>query len=286
MEIRQISISTPSIRIGIFERITGFIKTLPLDEATKKAKTLLIGLYKTIKLLIKQVLKLFVFLKNIILKVTDSAISSFNERNANAVAPAIGSTKKLHRRRLKLPSKKVSKALLIIVIAAIVLVGGSRLINSIRSAGGGPDKRQEVQGARASQNLNREFAVPLKNAEGEEVSKIRYRIEKAELRDEIIVKGQRATAVKGRTFLILTLKITNEHSQAIEIDTRDYMRLSVNGKGEEWLAPDIHNDPVEVQAISTKYTRLGFPINDNDKNLTLRVGEIDGEKEKINLDLN
>ena len=102
--------------------------------------------------------------------------------------------------------------------------------------------------------------------------------------DEIIVEGKRATTVKGRTFLIVTLKITNEYTQSIDMDTRDYVRLSVE-PNQEWQAPDIHNDPVQVQAISTKYTRLGFPINETDKNLILRVGEINGTKEEIPLTL-
>src|SRR3989344_3040507 len=132
-------------------------------------------------------------------------------------------------------------------------------------------------------NFNKEFLFPLKNDKGEEVAKLKYLIEKAELRDEIVVKGQRAKAIKGRTFLILNLKIANEFNQSIEIKSRDYVRLSVNGNKDEWLAPDIHNAPVEVQAISTKYTRIGFPINDTDHDLVIRVGEINGDKEEIAL---
>ena len=128
------------------------------------------------------------------------------------------------------------------------------------------------------------FAFPLKDNKVEKVAEVKYMIEKAELRDEIIVQGKRATAVKGRTFLIFNLKVSNEFTQSIEINTKDYVRLSVNGNEEEWLAPDIHNDPVTVQAISTKYTRVGFPINDSDTNLIIRIGEIEGEKEKIPLE--
>ena len=59
----------------------------------------------------------------------------------------------------------------------------------------------------------------------------------------------------------------------------------MNANENELLAPDTHNDPVEIQAISTKFTRVGFIINDSDKDLVLHVGEIQGDKEKIELDL-
>lgn len=136
----------------------------------------------------------------------------------------------------------------------------------------------------AQETLNREFQFPIKDTTGKEVSQIKYEVQNVEQRNQIIIQGQTATAVAGRTFLILNLKITNTYDKSIQINARDYVRLSVNGSDEK-LAPDIHNDPVDVQAISTKYTRLGFPINTTDKNLILQVGEISGKKESINLNL-
>lgn len=144
------------------------------------------------------------------------------------------------------------------------------------------DDRPLPSATKARQILNKEFEFPLKDAKGNAISKIKYGIESAELQDSIIVKGQRARAVKGRTFLILNLKISNNFTQGIEINSRDYVRLSINSS-KELIAADIHNDPVAIQAISTKFTRLGFPINDSDKNLMLRIGEIKGKKETINL---
>lgn len=163
----------------------------------------------------------------------------------------------------------------LLVFVSLVFVGVKVTGNSNSSS------RIEVKGAKKTAKLAREFTYALKDDSGEEVSRIKFELMDAELRDEIIVKGQRATAVRGRVFMIINLKITNGHNQSIEMNTKDYLRLSVNGNTNEWLAPDIHNDPVQIQAISTKYTRVGFPINDTDKNLILRVGEIDGQKEDI-----
>jgi hypothetical protein len=137
--------------------------------------------------------------------------------------------------------------------------------------------------SKAKESLNKQFTFSLKDSRGIEVTKFTYVIESAELTDQIIVKGQQATAITGKTFLILNLKLTNNYTSGVQVNTRDYIRLSVNGES-ELLAPDIHNDPVEVQAISTKYTRVGFPINVSDKKLILHIGEIQGEKEEVKLD--
>lgn len=137
----------------------------------------------------------------------------------------------------------------------------------------------------ATQTLNKKNSFPLKDSKGTQISSIGYAIDSAELRSEIIVSGQKATAVQGKIFLILQLRVTNEYNLAIDINTRDYIRLTVNGKNTEFLAPDIHNDPVNVQAVSTKYSRLGFAINESDKNLVLYIGEINGKKESLPLSL-
>ncbi|KKQ51329.1 hypothetical protein A2865_03100 [Candidatus Woesebacteria bacterium RIFCSPHIGHO2_01_FULL_39_17] len=193
----------------------------------------------------------------------------------------------LGNKRFDFSSSKLRKPLkniLLLIIALAIIFGIGKVVSSI-SLQNSSSGKLEVEKAKKSQVLNREFSFPLKDSQGEQIGEVKYMVEKAELMDEIIVEGKRAKAVKGRIFLIFTIKISNGYTQAIEMNTKDYARLSVNGNFDEWLAPDIHNDPVEVQAISTKYTRLGFPINENDKNLVLRIGEIEGEKQEIPLEL-
>ena len=180
-----------------------------------------------------------------------------------------------------------------IPLAIVVIVVVGLAVFAMRNNSGEPasvvlgsgDQRVEVQKPKATQTINRSFEFPLNDSDGKEVSKLKYEILNAELRNELIVKGKRATAVKGRTFLILNLKITNSYNRTIQINTRDYIRVTVNNSAEK-LAPEIHNDPVEIQADSTKYTRVGLPINDTDKNITVSVGEISGPKQTIKLTLN
>lgn len=181
--------------------------------------------------------------------------------------------------------RKSSGYLLAGLVAILLLLGGSYYLGKTTgSTQNYNDERPVVSEAKAKQELNKEFAFPLRDSTGKEVSKVKYRIDSVELNDNLIVKGQRVRSVQGRTFLVINVRITNPHNQAIDINTRDYVRLGTNGSS-ELLAPDVHNDPVQVQAISTKLTRVAFPINDSDKNLKLSIGEINGAKQTIDLNL-
>lgn len=194
---------------------------------------------------------------------------------------------KFNFQNFKFNKRNLIQYIVLAIILIVILVGGMKMINQIApsqqfSTG---DKSGEVKIAEAlnTEKLNKDFQFSLRDEKGKEISKFTYAVESAELRKEILVKGQKATAIKGRIFLIINLKIVNTLKQGINVNARDYMRLTVNNNSKELLAPDIHNDPVEVQAISTKYTRVGFAINQSDKNYVLQVGEIDGGKESIRL---
>ena len=176
----------------------------------------------------------------------------------------------------------IGAAVIIVVVFLLVTFNPFSANNSQASSG----DKAVLKDAISSQPLNNEFKFPLKDEKSITIGEIKYVLENAEIRDEIIVKGKRATAVSGRTFLILNLKITNETNQTISMNTKDYVRLFVNGNESEPLSPSIHNDPVVVDAISVKPTRIGFAINENDKDLRIRIGEIKGEKQTIDLTLN
>lgn len=173
---------------------------------------------------------------------------------------------------------------IIVLILILWSVSAFTSKTSSKIVAGESSNKFKLEKPKAQQILNKTYEFPIRDAKGKEVSKIKYTLERAELRDEIIVKGQKASAVEGRTFLIINLKITNDFDKPIQINARDYIRLIINNSPEK-LAADIHNDPVEVLAISTKLTRIGFPINDNDKNLTLQIGEVNSKKDTIKLAL-
>lgn len=200
------------------------------------------------------------------------------------------------RRNFKLPvnlenfmkeNRKNLKFVPIAVIALVLMVSvGMFLRNSGKAVLGNKDTDKiSVEKPLASQVINKDFSFPVLDSAGEEAGKLQYTVETAELRDQLIIKGQQARAIEGRTFLIISLKITNDTQHTISVNTRDFIRLKKEGS-EELVAPTIHNDPVEAQAISTLTTRVGFSVPDNDtEGMSLQIGEIAKDKQTVELDL-
>lgn len=181
--------------------------------------------------------------------------------------------------------KFIPLILLVIIVLPVILIGANRIFSTGSQVKGLAEKNTQNGTSLQIKTKNfgkKLFTFPIRNSSGKEVMNFKYSVESAELLNEIYIKGQKATALKDKLFLIVNLKLTNDSKQGISINARDYVRLSVNKKS-EWLAPDIHNDPVEIQAISTKYTRVGFIVYTADANPELQIGEIDGTKQKIEL---
>jgi hypothetical protein len=235
------------------------------------------------------------FFKNSTLAMTDYSSGSFHSPAQSNAFQNTGSQFKKFKRFFRR-----SPYLPFVIVGVVVVIIAGVIINGFVSNLSNQQSNTKTLGASASNNsitpvivakplatetLNKTFSFPLKDSSGKEVSKIQYEIQSAEIDNQIVVQGQIATAVQGRAFLVLNLKITNNYDKSVQLNTRDYVRLIVDNDGNK-LAADIHNDPVDVEAISTKFTRLGFPIDANYKNLKLEVGEITGPKQTINLKFN
>lgn len=201
---------------------------------------------------------------------TIAKAQDFNFQPGNFSLPQAGQIKNLRH----------NKSLLI--VGLIVLIFAAFLFGRVLPSGN--NGQISAPAAQATQTLNKEFKFPLRDANGKKVSDVSYVIQNANFQDSFIYQGKVAEAVKGRTFLIFNLKITNPYDKSIQINARDYIRVRVNGTSEQ-LAPEIHNDPVQIDANATKYTRVGLPLNTTDKDIEMLVGEINGPKQTIKLSL-
>lgn len=213
--------------------------------------------------------------------------SSF-QSNRRSLTGSLGNMnsnfKKFNFNRFHFKPKKLLLAIvpiLIVVVLITVIAQAFRSQPQVQNATTANAATQPY--VKSSKPINKTFHFPLKDNNGKDVGTFTYEIQNAELRNQIVVKGQPATAVPGRTFLIINFQLKNDLPQGLEIRTRDYVRLSVNGDKNDLQAPDIYNDPVQLQAISVQYNRLGFAINESDKDLVLFVGAINGSKTQIPL---
>lgn len=169
-----------------------------------------------------------------------------------------------------------------LVFVALGVIGGQYMISK-PPVKGVNTIAQQTQKQETPINRSFEFAAYDKNKKLS-TKKVIYTLITAEKTNEIIIKGKRATAVNGRAFLIVNLKISNSEDDSRFMNTRNYIRIQPKGS-EDKLAPDIHNDTVEIQPLSTKITRVGVPINQSDTEFTLYVGEVEGAKEEITISL-
>lgn len=170
--------------------------------------------------------------------------------------------------------------IIVLVLIFIVRPKGNAIQNETSN------QTQDLQSTvRAAQTINKEYEFPLKNSKGAEVSKFKYTVEKVEITDSLRSKDGKVNPGAGKTFLVVTLKITNPYEKTIQINTKDYIRLSKDNNQDELLAPDLHNDPVEIQAISTKSVKIAFYVLKTSKDFVLQVGEITEDKDKIELEI-
>ena len=179
--------------------------------------------------------------------------------------------------------KKISTFLFFVIVGGAVAVGVRSIITQkISPKVNEGAQLGEQSGESATVSVDREFSFKVYDKDKKLADSIKYTINTAQLSKQIIIKGQKATAVKGRTFLIINLKLVNESQKSLYLNTRNYLRVQPVGTADK-LAPEIHNDTVEVQPLSTKLTRIGLPVDDSQKEFKLLVGEIEGKKDEISL---
>jgi len=169
---------------------------------------------------------------------------------------------------------KVAKIAGIVGALLLVVFVGGKLI--FKSNAGSPSA--QVAGAAVThQDLDTSIDIPI-----DKKSSIKFQLTGADLQNQIILKGQKARAVEGKQFLILTVKLSNSQESRVKINSRDYVRLKA-ADSDDRLAPNIHNDPIEVQPISDQFTRLGFSVDSSEKHFTLFVGQISEDKTQVDL---
>lgn len=165
-----------------------------------------------------------------------------------------------------------------VVLAFVIVRAISAKPQNVKSQELGRSSRDALAAAKIGQS----YPFNARNANGQFVDKkqLKMTITDAEINKRIIIKGQPATAREGKAFLILSVEIENSNTDKLYLPVNDLVRMA---EGEKMRAPDVHNNLVLAEPIATKTTRIGFLINDNTREFALKVGEVNGAKQSIDL---
>lgn len=186
--------------------------------------------------------------------------------------------------------KSGGKKKLKVVILLLILIGGvyfsrdkiKSLIYSYQTkqaegkVAGQENKSQVV-------TLDKKFTFPGLDDNGKEKGEIELKITQVEKTNQVIVQEKTYTSKNDKSFLVVNLELKNESTKRLNIFPGDLLRLVVDGQEEKKFAPDLHNNYVLVAPISTKVDRVGFVIEEGFKDLKIQVGELEEEKEILDI---
>jgi len=126
--------------------------------------------------------------------------------------------------------------------------------------------------------INKSFEFKAIDAAKKEVP-VTFTIVSAERKNDIKVKGENRRPVTGKDYLLIRVEIQNSMTQRVAIASAD--RIRFEGERGKLYSPDYHNGNVVVDPISTKKDILAFAVDSKQKTFIFQVGELDGEKQKI-----
>ena len=197
--------------------------------------------------------------------------------------PGVTVSQRLRQFKRSRKSIFISLGVIIVIFLIVILINMGITKSNAQSGNTAAQKTQVVQPV-SDQTINRDFQFSVKDKTGKVLTLFDYKILDAQFINEVVINGQKYNPIPGKTFLVINLQITNNFTQTITIAPRDYVRIMMNNSKEK-LAPDIYNDPVDVQAISTKPSKLALAVSTTDKDIQMQVGEITGTKTLIPLTL-
>ena len=165
---------------------------------------------------------------------------------------------------------------LLVIIAVLTFFPGINPDSAVRKvAGSQTDFAAEKQVAIGSR-----FEVPIRKEDGTETpDKLIINLTTAEASKRILIQGKPATSRDTKTFILINFEVENSTSNQLTVRPVDFIRLT-DTEGRTF-APDVHNNDVVVEPISIKKTRVGFVVDENQKEFKFLVGEINGEKKEV-----
>lgn len=132
--------------------------------------------------------------------------------------------------------------------------------------------------------INRKIEIPIRSSTGTVTGeKLAINLSTIDKSNRILIQGKPATARAGKTFIILNLEIDNSTKNQLTVRPVDFIRLQ-DSEGRSF-ASDVHNESVKAEPVSIKRTRVGFVVDENQKDFKFLIGEITGEKQTVEVSI-
>lgn len=178
-------------------------------------------------------------------------------------------------------NRRNAKRILLIVALLLLMAAIPFIIRASNARRAAAPTAGNTKGV-ANVMIGKSYTFNARNDQAKIVDKrpVKLTFTNAELSKSILIKGQPATARDGKAFLIVNIDLENQYQERYYLPVNDLVRLVESDK---LRAPDVHNNLVLIDPISTKSTRIGFLIDDGTKQFTLRIGELNGEKQNIDI---
>lgn len=179
--------------------------------------------------------------------------------------------------------KKNLKLIAGIVVIAIILgvvfsfgrqKGNTASTNSVSVASLRTDEPTAVA------EINQNFDFELLNANSQK-KMVKFTVTTVERKEEIKLKDQTRKPTKDKDYLLVRIEIQNDHIDRLAIASGDRVRLQDDSG--KLFAPDYHNGAVIIEPLSVKKDLLAFVVDKQDKSFVLQVGDLEQEKQKIEI---
>ena len=192
----------------------------------------------------------------------------------------------IKRNRFSLKYRRIKsifsrKILLILVVLLLVIC----LLAILYISGKNPTNLVQNKAAQQSVQINKSVDFPVRDQKGAATDKkLTMRITTTDKTSQILIQGKPATARSGKTFLIINLELDNPTQSKLGLAPVELIRLL--DSEEKKYAPDVHNDKVSIEPLSTKRTRVGFVVDETKNSFNIQFGEVSGKKETVTINFN
>lgn len=207
-------------------------------------------------------------------------IADFTKTGASFVGQKI----KNPLRNLKIPNfnfKNVDKKYLAAGVIGLLVVAGFGLYLA-KSGNSASEVASVKTTSSAPSSINKKLSIPIREQSGKETGKqLIVNFTNVERSEELLYKGRPLLPRDGKDFAVINIEIENSTNDRLTVRPADFVRLVDSEKRN--YAPDIQTDPIKVEPLSIKRTRTVFIISDDQKNIKFLIGEINGNKETVEI---